>query len=115
MLELARDAAYGSILHRRRRELHRSVGEAIEALFPDKLEENAHRLAYHFAQVGDDERVLKYYAMAAESASGVNANAEAAGHYGRAIEAARRFGVTTEELSRMEERRAEIMELSGSH
>ena len=113
--ELARDAAYGSILHRRRRELHRSVGEAIEALFPDKLEENAHRLAYHFAQVGDDERVLKYYAMAAESASGVNANAEAAGHYGRAIEAAQRSGVTTKELSRMEERRSEIMERSGSH
>jgi class 3 adenylate cyclase len=79
--ELARDAAYGTILHRRRRDLHRRVGEAIEDLFPDKLEENAHRLAYHFAQVGDDERALKYYAMAADSASGVNANTEAAGHY----------------------------------
>ncbi len=91
------------------------MGEAIEDLFPDKLEENAHRLAYHFAQVGDDERALKYYAMAADSASGVNANTEAAGHYGRAIEAAQRMGVTSEELSRLQERQAEMLELSGSH
>ena len=111
--ELARDAAYGTILHRTRRELHRRVGEAIEALSPDKLEENAHRLAYHFAQVGDDERALKYYAMAADSASGVNAKAEAISHYGQAIEAAQRFGATSDELSRLQERQAQIMEPSG--
>ena len=83
--ELARDATYSTILHRSRRELHRRVGEAIEALFPDKLEENAHRLAHHFAQAGDDERALKYYTMAADSAAGLYAHTETAAQYGRAI------------------------------
>ncbi len=46
--ELIRDAAYSSILRRRRREFHSRVGKAIEELFPDRLEEEAHRLAYHF-------------------------------------------------------------------
>ena len=111
--ELARDAAYSTILHRRRRELHRQVGEAIEVLSPEKLEENAHRLAHHFAEVGDDERALKYYSMSADAASGVNANAEAAAHYGRAIEAAERLGVTSDELSQLQERHSEMLELSG--
>ena len=113
--ELARDATYSTILHRSRRELHRRVGEAIEPLFPDKLEENAHRLAHHFAQAGDDERALKYYTMAADSAAGLYAHTETAAQYGRAIEAARRLGASSEELSRLQGRQAEMLELSGSH
>ncbi len=81
---------------------------------PDKPEANAHRLAYHFTQVGDDEPALKYHAIAADAASGVSANAEAAGHYGRAIEAAQRLGATSDELSRLQERHAEMLEQSGS-
>ena len=61
--ELTRDAAYNSILRRRRREFHLNVGEAIETLFPDRLEEQAHRLAHHFSEARDDERALKYSTM----------------------------------------------------
>ena len=89
--ELAREAAYTSILHRRRREFHRSVGEAIEELFPDKLEDNAHRLAYHFAEARDDKWAMKYYTMAGEVAAAIYANAEAAAQYAHAIDAAGRL------------------------
>ena len=41
------------------------------------------------------------------------AKAGAAGHYGRAVEVAQRLGVTREGLSRMEERRSEMLEPSG--
>ena len=112
--ELARDAAYSSILRRTRREQHRHVGEAIEALFPDNLERNAHRLAYHFAEAGDDGRAVRYYTMAAESATEIYANAEAAAHYGRAIEFAERAGVTGEKLSELRERQAAMLELKAS-
>ena len=112
--ELARDAAYSSILRRKRRELHRHVGDAIEALFPDALEANAHRLAYHFAEAGDDGRAVKYYTVAAESAAEIYANAEAAAHYGRAIDFAERSGVTGEKLSELQERQAELLELETS-
>ena len=83
--ELARDAAYGSILRRRRRELHRRVGEAMEVVFAENLEDSAHRLAFHFSRADDDDRALKYYAMAAEAADGLNAATEAASHYAHAL------------------------------
>ncbi len=43
--EITRDAAYETILHRERRRFHRRVGEAIEDLYSDRLEDEAHRLA----------------------------------------------------------------------
>lgn len=99
--ELARDATYSSILRRRRRELHRGVGEAMETLFEATLEANAHRLAYHFDEAGDDERALRFYRMAAESAVAVDAQPEAAGHYGHAIEVATRLGAPANEVAEL--------------
>jgi tetratricopeptide (TPR) repeat protein len=86
---LTRDAAYASILHRRRREIHRRVGEAIETVFANRLEDEAHRLAYHFDRGRDFQRALKYYAIAGDRAAFVNAHAEAVEAYKRAVEIAR--------------------------
>jgi class 3 adenylate cyclase len=110
--ELARDAAYGSILNRARRDLHRRVAQAIEALFPDKLEENAHRLAQHFEASGDAERAGRYYEMAGQAAEGLSANVESAAHYQRAVEAAERRGAPDEERSRLRRRRDEVLVLA---
>ncbi|PKB71080.1 MAG: hypothetical protein BZY87_07460 [SAR202 cluster bacterium Io17-Chloro-G6] len=65
--DLARDAAYSSILLRARKDFHLRVGETVVELFGDRLEEQAHRLAYHFYEAGSDERALKYSLMAGES------------------------------------------------
>ena len=111
--DLARDAAYGSILHRRRREFHRSVGEAIERLFPDNLEENAHRLAHHFAESGDYDRALRFYTIAGESAAAIFANAEAAVHFSHAIDAADRAGLGGEDLARLKVKKEQLLELSS--
>ena len=109
--ELARDAAYSSILQRKRRELDRHVAQAIEALFPDNLEGSAHRLAHHFAEAGDDQLAVNYYTMAAESAAEIYANAEAAAHYGRASEFVDGAGVTGEKLSELQGRQAAMLKL----
>jgi predicted ATPase len=111
--ELARDAAYNSILHRRRRQLHRRVGEAMEQIFHDRLDENAHRLAQHFAAAGDAERALRYHLMAAEAAAALSANVEAAGHYARALEAASGLDLPEAEVSRLRERQASLVSLAG--
>jgi predicted ATPase len=110
--ELTRDAAYNSILHRRRRELHQRVGEAVETLFHDQLEGNAHRLAQHFAAAGDAARALKYGLMAADLAAAVSAHADAAQHYRRALESARALDVAGPELARIEQRLAAATERS---
>ena len=44
------DVAYNSLLIQRRKDLHRAVGEAIEELYPDRLEEHYTELAHHFSQ-----------------------------------------------------------------
>jgi predicted ATPase len=111
--ELTRDAAYNSILRRRRRELHRLVGQAMEALFEDTLEANAHRLAQHFDAAGDANRALKYYTMAAEAAASISANTDAAGHYARAAEAAERLGMPSEEIAQLRGRWAELSGTGG--
>ncbi|OEO31051.1 hypothetical protein VW23_018355 [Devosia insulae DS-56] len=98
-VQLARDAAYATILNRKRREFHLRVAKAIETLFADRLEGQAHRLAQHFELAGNDERAKLYYAMAGEVAQQVNANAEALAHFARAIAAARRLGDPEHEIA----------------
>ena len=87
--ELTRDAAYQSLLQSQRRKMHRKVGQALETLFPDRLEEDASRLAYHFDRAGDYARALKYFAMAGDRSRDLFAIEEAVQQYSRAIELAR--------------------------
>jgi len=103
--ELARDAAYATILNRKRREFHLRVAKAIETLFVDQLEGQAHRLAQHFELAGDDERAKHYYEMAGDVAQQVNANAEALAHFGRAIAAAKRLGDPEHEIAALAAKR----------
>jgi len=103
--ELTRDAAYHTILNRRRRELHQRVGEAIEAIFADRIEEHAHRLAQHFDLAGVPEKALKYYELAGDFAASVHAPTESASHYGHALDAARRLGAA-EAVTRLEAKHA---------
>jgi len=57
---LVQDAAYGSLLKQERKELHRQVGEALEALYPDRRGELAGMLAIHFEQAGETAKALEY-------------------------------------------------------
>jgi class 3 adenylate cyclase/tetratricopeptide (TPR) repeat protein len=84
--DLTREAAYNSILLRARRKFHKQVGDAVEELFADRLEEQAHRLAHHFYEAQDYQRALDYSMMAGDSASRLYAHQEADFHYSRAIE-----------------------------
>lgn len=113
--ELTRDAAYQSILHRRRRQFHLQVAEAIESLYPERLEEEAHRLAYHFREARDYERALKYTRIAGDAAARLYANTEAEGHFRRAIELARRGGAPLEQLAYLYTRRGRILEILGQY
>lgn len=85
---LVQDAAYSSLLKTDRRALHRSAGEALERLYPDRLEELAVALAHHFGLADAHEKALDYYAQAAERARRAYANDEALAFYRAAIEQA---------------------------
>ena len=110
---LTQDATYGTILLRERRELHLRVGEALERLYANRIEEFAPLLARHFAEAGDDERTLRYATVAGDHAAKLYANAEAVTHYASAIEAARRLGTSDAALHHLYPSRGRALELAG--
>lgn len=65
----------------RRHRLHRRVAAAIESLRPSDYE----TLAYHYAQVGDEERACGYYIQAADRARSLYSNHDAIRFYSEAL------------------------------
>ncbi|HLF27558.1 MAG TPA: hypothetical protein VJG32_14585 [Anaerolineae bacterium] len=84
---LVQEAAYDSLLKNSRRQLHRSVGEVLERLYPDRLASRdlAPLLGWHFLEAGDERRALKYFTLAGDAAARVYANTEAVMHYTQAL------------------------------
>jgi tetratricopeptide (TPR) repeat protein len=69
----------------RRKELHRTIGLAIEELYADRLAENYEVLAYHFLRGEEWEKALHYLREAAAKATARSAFPEAAAHLEQAI------------------------------
>jgi hypothetical protein len=111
--ELTRQAAYDSILRRRRPEFHRRVGEAMEEIFVDRLDDEADRLAYHFGEAHDDERALKYSLSAAAAAARLYANDEAVRHYTTALEIVGRLDKESSVIAGLETTRGRTLELAN--
>jgi tetratricopeptide (TPR) repeat protein len=65
---LTRDAAYGQLLLRRRRDLHRRIGLAMEAFYAERREEIAPVLAEHFLDGNDWGRAIQYAEEGAQRA-----------------------------------------------
>jgi class 3 adenylate cyclase/tetratricopeptide (TPR) repeat protein len=74
---LTQEAVYKTILLKRRREFHRRVGEAMEELYPERLEGLYGLLAHHYNLAGEHEKAIKYCRAAARQAVAVYAYDEA--------------------------------------
>ena len=84
---LTREVAYGSLLHVRRRALHRQIVEALEALYPDRLGEYAERLAQHALRGEVWEKAVLYCRQAGEKARNSGAFREAVTSFEQALDA----------------------------
>ena len=111
---LIQEATYESILIKKRVELHRQIGEALEELHINRLEEFAPLIAYHFYSAGDD-RSLKYDLIAGEKSARLYANAEAATHFRRALEVAKRKNGDAKEIKQIFNQLGQVLELSGRY
>jgi tetratricopeptide (TPR) repeat protein len=96
-----RDAAYGGLSYRRRRDLHRRAGDAIERLAQPDPENVADALALHFGLAQDHERTWHYARVAGDRARSTYANIEAQDHYERALDVAQQLD-TVAPLQRIE-------------
>lgn len=103
---LTHDVAYESVLGERRRELHRTIGLAIEELYADRLAEFYETLAHHFGRAEDWERALAYHGRAAAKAAESFANRSVITHCREALAIADRLGaaVPLEQRRDLEER-----------
>jgi tetratricopeptide (TPR) repeat protein len=83
---LTHEVAYNSLLLKRRRELHEKIGEAIEQIYADRLEEYYELLAYHYVQSNNKQKAIEYLDLANQKAATANAVEDAKGYFDKAME-----------------------------
>jgi len=82
---LTQVVVYETLLHQQRKALHAAVGNGIEVLYPDRLEEHYEALAYHYSHSAEGEKAVHYLELAGDKAAGVFSLPEARKHYRDAI------------------------------
>jgi tetratricopeptide (TPR) repeat protein len=83
---LIEQAAHSSLVKTDRQRLHRQVGQTLEALYPERLDELAPILALHFAAAGDRFRAIDFHRRAARQAQARYAHQEAVQHLRAAVD-----------------------------
>lgn len=83
--QLTQEAAYNGLLKKERRIFHRQVAEALEQLFPERVEEQVGLLAYHWERAEVGEKATKYLLQAGDQARLAYAHQEAIDYYERAL------------------------------
>jgi predicted ATPase len=74
---LIQDVAYHSLLTQTRRQFHERIGNAMEEIYKDRLDEHCEELAYHYQRSSNREKALEYLILAAKKAADRFVNAEA--------------------------------------
>ncbi len=90
---LTQEVAYESLLKQRRREIHGRIGQAIEALYSDRLEEHYEVLARHYEQSGNSAKAIDYLILAGEKSYQHNAVQAAREFFLKAFEVVERAGI----------------------
>jgi class 3 adenylate cyclase/tetratricopeptide (TPR) repeat protein len=98
------EVAYNSLLIQRRKALHRAVGEAIEELYQDRLEEHYAELAHHFLQGEVWHKAVVYSWQAGAKAFARSALREAMACFEQAL-------VAVEHLPESQEQREQAVDL----
>jgi class 3 adenylate cyclase/tetratricopeptide (TPR) repeat protein len=83
---LTQEVAYQTLLAPARKALHKRVGEAMEIIFGQRLDEFNSLLAYHYFAAEAWQKALDYSIRSANAAFRVCAYPEARSHYRRALE-----------------------------
>ena len=84
---LIQEVTYFSLLTARRKELHRKVGEAMEKLFAERLNEYSNIIGEHFLRGENWESAYVYLNRAGDNAIRLYAHAEARANYTNSLKA----------------------------
>jgi tetratricopeptide (TPR) repeat protein len=83
---LVQDAAYDSLLKRRRTQLHAQVAQALEQHFPHTVTLEPELLARHYTAADLPQEAIPYWLAAGRAATARSANREAIGHLSKGVE-----------------------------
>jgi len=97
-----RQVAYARLLPVRRALLHGAIGDALEELNAERLEEVADQLAHHYAHAGNHDKALTYLVRFAEMARRRYALDAANQALDRALEHVEHLGVAMREQRRLD-------------
>src|SRR5216684_1284716 len=83
---LTQEVAYNSMLIERRRLLHERTGEAIEALYKDRIDDHLAELAHHYSRTANTRKAEEYLFRAGRQAAARSAHSEAVSRFSSALE-----------------------------
>jgi len=98
---LAQEAAYGSILHEKRKKLHFDVAKAIERAFSGRLHEFYGVLALHYTRAEEWAQAEHYLSMAGEEALRSSASNEALIYYQEGLRLYLKYGLDREDSEKL--------------
>jgi class 3 adenylate cyclase/tetratricopeptide (TPR) repeat protein len=84
---LTQQVTYNSLLLKRRKEIHETLGSAIESLYLDRLDEFHEIVAYHYSESDNHEKAYKYLKLSGNKTTRTYSNWEAFRFYKEAIKA----------------------------
>jgi tetratricopeptide (TPR) repeat protein len=93
---LTQEVAYNSLLLKRRRGIHEKIGEAVEELYPDRLEEFYEVLAHHYSRGQNSEKAYQYLKLSGNKAKRSDSNWEAFHFYKEAVNLLKKLPETEE-------------------
>jgi predicted ATPase/class 3 adenylate cyclase len=115
---LTQEATYQGILERKKMEFHHQVGEGIETLYRERLEEYYGELAYHYARSADKEKAVDYLIKAGDRCKQLYANQDAIRYFNDALSMLDELGETNEhEMQRLKtlESLGDVYNTIGKH
>lgn len=111
---LTQEAAYGSILQRRRREMHLRVAATLEELHADALEDYAGVIGRHYREAGD-ARAVPHLRAAGDRAMRLYALEDAIARYSEALDVGAKEPIDARAVIALYEGRGRAYELRGDH
>jgi class 3 adenylate cyclase len=95
---LVQDAAYGTLLKSRRRQLHSNIAKVLVERFPAMAESQPEVVAHHFTEASLASEAIDYWRRAGRLASARSANREAVTSFEQALHLLKRQPETRERL-----------------
>lgn len=82
---LTQEVAYNSVLLERRKALHEPIGQAIEQLYHERVEEHYSELAHHYSRTSNIKKAIEYLQKAGQQAVHRSAYADAGAAFTTAL------------------------------